>query len=255
MPGRKPVREAIRDQADRIEVVFVQDGLKSPELGRLISDCRRLGITIKNVPKAFLDRSLSEQDQTSRQNHQGILARLSAVQHVPLEDLLQETLDAPLPVTIALDGVLDPGNVGVLARTLYALGGGGLIIPKHGSAALGAGAVRSSAGALLKLPVCRPVNLGRTLEACAEENFCICLAEAAGLAGDSDKDASENVFVSPPLLPLVLVLGSEEKGVRPGVQKRCQKRIHIPLARDFDSLNVAQAGAIILALLNKSFRF
>ena len=159
-----------------------------------------------------------------------------------LEHIFAAVEQAPLPIILALDQVQDPGNVGTLCRTLYALGGAGIILPRHNSAYLGPAARRSAAGALEHLPVARVTNLGHALDS----------AEEAGLtiygAGGQNGPASVDAFAEPVRLPAVLVLGNEEKGLRPGIVKRCAHMLRIPLARSFDSLNVAQAGAILLGL-------
>ena len=148
----------------------------------------------------------------------------------------------PAGLIVVLDGVQDPGNVGTLCRTLYALGGAGIILPRHNSAYLGPAARRSAAGALEHLPVTRVTNLGHALDS----------AEEAGLmiygAGGQNGPVSVDAFTEAMRLPAVLVLGNEEKGLRPGIVKRCAHMLRIPLARPFDSLNVAQAGAVLLGL-------
>ena len=151
----------------------------------------------------------------------------------------------PWPIRVwwpAFDQVQDPGNVGTLCRTLYARGGAGIILPRHNSAYLGPAARRSAAGALEHLPVTRVTNLGHALDS----------AEEAGLtiygAGGQSAPNSVNAFTETMHLPAVLVLGNEEKGLRPGTVKRCAHMLRIPLARSFDSLNVAQAGGILLGL-------
>ena len=149
---------------------------------------------------------------------------------------------APLPLLLALDQVQDPGNVGTLCRTLYALGGAGLLLPRHNSAYLGPAARRAAAGALEHLPVAQVTNLAHALDSAEEAGLTI--YGAGGAPGHNSLDA----FADGMRLPAVLVLGNEDKGLRPGVAKRCAHMLRIPLARPFDSLNVAQAGAVLLGL-------
>jgi len=149
-----------------------------------------------------------------------------------------------LPLILALDQVQDTGNVGALARSLYALGGAGLILPRHNGAYLGSGARRAAAGALERLPVSRVINLGRALDEAANSGFAVYAADMAKAASDRE---SVSAFAEPLILPAVLALGSEERGLRPLVRKRCRCSLHIPMLRDFDSLNVAQAGGMLLA--------
>ncbi|MDR0466191.1 MAG: RNA methyltransferase, partial [Deltaproteobacteria bacterium] len=144
-----------------------------------------------------------------------------------------------LPLILALDQIQDTGNIGALARSLYALGGTGLIVPRHNGAYLGPGAMRASAGALNDLPVCKAANLGRALEEAREAGVRV---YGAALAPDG-----ANALTAAMRTPAVLVLGNEQKGIRPGVVKHCDELLHIPMQRGFDSLNVAQAGAMLLA--------
>ena len=148
------------------------------------------------------------------------------------------------PRLIALDQVQDPGNVGTLARTLYAMGGAGLVLPKHNSAFLGPGARRSAAGALERLPVAQVVNLARAVDDASEQGFFT-------FAARKTEQSMDPIRQSLPL-PALLVLGSEEKGIRPNVARRCAGTLGIPFLREFDSLNVAQAGAVLITCFSRS---
>lgn len=185
--------------------------------------------------------------QSSHSSHQGVIARVFDAGFAEFGDILRDAPDAPLPLIVALDQVQDPGNVGTLARTLYALGAAGLVVVRHGGAALGGAAARAAAGALEKLPVAKVTNLARTLDEADEAGYTI--YAAGGAAPDTDgKPGSgpRNPFTEPLRTPAVLVLGNEDTGIRPNVAKRCHFTLSIPMARDFDSLNVAQAGAILV---------
>lgn len=189
----------------------------------------------------------SRPSHPSRPSHQGVIARVFDAGFADLGDILRDAPDAPLPLIVALDQVQDPGNVGTLARTLYALGAAGLVVVRHGGAALGGAAARAAAGALEKLPVAKVTNLARALDEADEAGYTI--YAAGGAAPDTDgKPGSgpRNPFTEPLRTPAVLVLGNEDTGIRPNVAKRCHFTLAIPMARDFDSLNVAQAGAILV---------
>lgn len=234
LPGRKPVRELLEQQPAALDDVLLRQGLKGADVDAIVRAATAAGVRYHFVPVADLDRLFPG-------NHQGVLARLAAARLVGLDEVLAAARQAPLPVALALDRVQDPGNVGTLARTLYALGGGGLIVPRHEGARLGAGAAKASAGTLAKLPVAKVANLARALETAAEAGFLV-----AGAAADPE---AQNALTARPDFPLILVLGNEDEGIRPGVLKRCQVRYRIPQARPLDSLNVAQAGAILLGRL------
>ncbi len=232
--GRKPVEELLRDKPGSVDMVNLKKGPQDIKCRRIVGKCKDLGIRYKFIEGSSLDRLFGG-------NHQGVVAQVAALEYMDLDKLLATTKDAPLPLILALDRVQDTGNVGAIARTLWGLGGAGLIVPQHEGAYLGAGALKASAGALTRLPVARAVNMARMLEKAISEGFTVYCAH--------DCEGAMNAF-SPDLslsLPAVLVLGNEEKGVRPGVVKQCDISLSIPLKREFDSLNVAQAGAILIA--------
>ncbi len=240
LPGLKPVLELLRETPERVDSVVCRKGARSPEILEIQKLCRQNRIHYSLVEPQALDRLCRQGGEVA--HHQGVAARLSCLSTVPLEKFLDEALSAPVPLVIALDQVKDPGNVGTLARTMYALGAAGLLLPEHNSAYLGPAALRSSAGALSSLPVSRATNLARALDEAEERGF------AVYGTGQRPEGPSLNPFSEGLQLPAVLVLGSEEKGLRPGVAKRCSRWVNIPFRRSFDSLNVAQAGGILLAL-------
>jgi 23S rRNA (guanosine2251-2'-O)-methyltransferase len=231
--------ELVSSEPERVDMVFIRKGGRSQAVSQIIDICRKQGVRYRFTDSTKLDELFPG-------NHQGVLARVFEPGFVELDDLLEAVADAPLPVAVALDQVQDPGNAGALARTLYALGGAGLIVPKDRSAYLGAAARKVSAGALAKLPTARVVNLARALDECADRGFPVYCAAMDEKAHDA--------FTAKYDMPLVLVLGGEEKGVRPNVAKRCGRTVQVPLAREFESLNVAQAGAALLTLMARQAR-
>ncbi len=238
-PGIKPVTELLEQTPEKLDAVFVRKGRKGKETDLILDLCREKGVRFSLVDDAYLDRLWAGR-------HQGVIARLFATGFTDLDDLLAQAPDAPLPLIVALDQVQDPGNAGALARTLYALGGAGLIVPRHNGVYLGAAAARIAAGALDKLPVAKVANLAQALDAALDAGYLVYGADSATPAKDAGAPAA-NVFSLSPILPAVLVLGSEEAGLRPIIRKRCSSLLSIPFAREFDSLNVAQAGAVILS--------
>lgn len=244
LPGLKPVLELVISAPERIDQVFIRKSPSSGELQELVRQCRQCGVRFTFVDTPALDRlcGVPRRGGTTIA-HQGVAARLAAAGFTPLETLLAQLPDAPLPLLVALDNVQDPGNVGTLCRTLYALGGAGLIVPRHNSAYLGPAARRAAAGALERLPVARVTNLARALDSAEEAGLTI-----YGTGCADGADSALNAFTTPLRMPAVVVLGNEDTGLRPGVRKRCHSVLHIPLARHFDSLNVAQAGAVLLGL-------
>jgi len=230
--GNKPVKELLVDNPSRVDFVALRMGRRDGAAEEIIELCRTQKVPFKTVSDKDLDRMY-------RGNHQGVAARCAALEYVELADLLENASEAPLPLVVILDQVQDTGNVGVLARTLYAMGGAGLVVCQHHGAYLGAGAMRSSAGALNKLPVAKAGNLANALKDCVNYDFTVYLAQMA-------PDAM-NAYEAELETPAVLVLGNEEKGIRPGVAKFGHHSLYVPFQREFDSLNVAQAGAILVS--------
>lgn len=235
-PGIKPVTELLLRDPAKIDAVFLRKGRKGKDTDRIIDLCRESGVRFSLVDDAFLDRLW-------KGRHQGVIARLFSGGFTDIAAILETAADQPMPLILALDQVQDPGNAGALARTMYALGGAGIVVPKHNGVYLGAAAARVAAGALDKLPVAKVANLAQALDEALDAGFTVYGAE---MNAAQDGGARENVFSFTPRLPAVLVLGSEEGGLRPIIRKRCASFITIPFAREFDSLNVAQAGAILI---------
>lgn len=246
LPGIKPVLELLSRDPGRIDLVYCRKGLHSREALEAQNLCRRNGLRFSLMEQAALDRLCRDAQRGQHAvSHQGIVARLSMSAFCSLDDLLSLAASAPLPVVLALDQVQDPGNAGTLARTLYILGGAGIILPLHNAARLGPAAHKAAAGALEHLPLARVANLGHALDRAEEAGFAV---YGTGCGGKSAVRPTRDAFAETLRLPAVLALGNEQKGLRPGIAKRCACLLRIPQARAFDSFNVAQAGAILLGL-------
>lgn len=228
IPGRKPVLELISTAAERIDLVLIKKPVPG-DLRQIIEKCKQSKVRFRLTPGQELDRLGS--------GHQGVIARIRSTRNVQPEDIYAGAADYSFPVILALDQVQDPGNLGSLARTMAAFGGAGLITPKDRSAHLGPGAMKSSAGAITRIDMAQVTNLARSLDMAGDQGFWIYGAVMR---------EGKNLFEASFNYPAVLVLGGEEKGIRPNVLKRCHEKIHIPMPGGFDSLNVAQAGAVIL---------
>ncbi len=238
LPGIKPVLELLEAEPHRVDTLFMKRGLHSADTKRMLEICRAHDIRFSLMDIGALNGMCKAQ-------HQGVIARLGAVKRATLAQLWDNITSAPLPLIIALDSVQDPGNVGSIARTLYGLGGAGLILPKHNSAYLGDAAKKAAAGALEHLPIVTVSNLGHALDEAEEMDIAV-LGTGIKTQGNSF-----NAFEQSFPLPAVLVLGNEGKGLRPGIAKRCGQMVFIPMLNHFDSLNVAQAGAILMGLIAK----
>ncbi len=258
--GIKPLQELLENSPQRIEWVQIRKGQKNMNTSRILDLCTEHSIRFSLVDDIAFKRILPQ----SQANTQGVIAKLKEVKSQSFEDMLIDANSVPLPLIVALDSVQDPGNVGTLARTLYALGGAGLVMPIHNSASLSVGAKKSAAGALDLIPVSRVTNLARSLEEAADAGYTIYSTALTKNENEqrehttkaTKKQANilaQNPFVDKLQFPAILVLGGEEKGVRPLVHSKCDYSLLIPMQRNFDSLNVAQAGAILIAAFLKNY--
>lgn len=242
LPGFKPVLELLRNSPDRIAKLYCKMDLR--EFGYLAELASKANIPVELVSQRDLDLMCKDANHIAA--HQGVAAMLASSREISFSELLQKASSAPLPLVLALDQIKDPGNLGTLARTAWALGAGGIVIPEHESAKPGPAAWKSSAGALELIPLCEVTNLAKALDAAEEAGFAIYGTTCSD--NSPRKTAILDAFHLEWKFPAVLALGSESKGLRPGVQKRCNWFLRIPFARSFDSLNIAQAGAILLGL-------
>lgn len=236
LSGIKPVLDLIEKEPQKIDTIFLQQGLCSKEYQKILDLCRQTNIRFIHTHTNILNRLCLT-------NHQGIVARLFESGFVELEDLFNKTQQAPLPLIVVLDQIQDPGNAGTIIRTLYALGGVGIIIPKHNGVFLGPDARRAAVGCLEQLPISKATNLSRVLEQADKKGFHI--------YGSSIEKDSKNVFETQLEFPALLVLGSEKSGVRLQLKKRCHTILHIPMVREVNSLNVAQAGGILISCFSR----
>ncbi len=263
--GIKPLKELLELAPTRIEWVYLRKGQKNLDTQKILDLCSEHDIRFSLINEDEIKRILPSKYKI---NIQGAFAKLKEVSTMAYEDMLINATNAPLPLIIALDSVQDPGNIGTLARSLYALGGAGLVLPIHNSANLGIGAKKSAAGALDFLPVSKVTNLARALDDAKQAGYVIYSThikenftenEEENNLEDINKAKQKtfdkknqdiplvNPFFDNLQLPAVLVLGAEDKGIRPNVHKRCDFTLKIPMLRDFDSLNVAQAGGILIS--------
>lgn len=145
--------ELLEREPERIDAVLVRKGKRSQDTDRILDLCRTAKVRFTLADAQSLDRLCPA-------GHQGVVARLFEAGFTEFADLLTDATDAPLPLILVLDQVQGPrATPGTLARTLYAMGGAGLVIPRHNGTFLGAGARRAAAGALERLPVAKVMNI------------------------------------------------------------------------------------------------
>jgi 23S rRNA (guanosine2251-2'-O)-methyltransferase len=228
--GIRPVIEAIKSGKE-IEKIIIQKGLRGEGFYQLHSFIRELEIPFQIVPVEKLNR-------TTRQNHQGIIAYLSEISYQKLDYIIPFIYEqAKIPLMLVLDRITDVRNLGAIARTAECAGVDGLLIPSKGSAQVNADAIKTSAGALYKLPVCRCQDLKESLLFMKHSGLRIFAAtEKSGI------EYTKTDFTK----PLALVMGSEEDGVSAEYIRMADELIAIPLMGEIASLNVSVAVGILL---------
>jgi 23S rRNA (guanosine2251-2'-O)-methyltransferase len=197
------------------------------------------GIPMIEAGRAELDRL------TGGSVHQGLALKVRPYDYAAAEDLTERARAAGVPpLIVALDGVTDPRNLGAVARSVAAFGGHGVLVPARRSARVTAGAWKASAGALARVPVAQVPNLTRALAACQQEGLFVVGLDAAG--------ATTVAGLAVAGAPLVLVVGSEGRGLSRLVAERCDVLARIPMAADTESLNAGVAAGIALHAVAES---
>ena len=228
--GRQAVRVALEN--DRaVHRVYISRDARGADVRRLKALASRVGVPFQFVPAAKLNQLAGGTD------HQGMVAVVAATSYLELETLLAGLPDDGPVTLVALDRIQNPHNLGLVIRTAVAAGAAGVVVPNRDAAPVDDVVVRSSAGLVLRLPPTRVANLDRALERLKAAGFWIYGLEAKATASVFDVSW-------PPRR--VLVLGNEHEGLRPGVRKRCDELVSIPLAPGVASLNVAVAAGVAL---------
>jgi len=228
--GIRAIIEAI-EAGKEIDRLYVKKDLSSDLSRNLLDVAREHGISVQRVPVERINR-------ITRKNHQGAVAMLAAVTYYRLDQLVPMLFEqGDNPFVVVLDGVTDVRNFGAIARTCDCAGVNAIVLPERGSVSVGADAVKTSAGALNYVPVCRERNLVDAIRFLKDTGFVI--------VGTSDKNACNYTDVDY-TVPVAIVLGSEDKGISSEVMRLCDRRVVIPEFGHINSLNVSVAGGIIM---------
>lgn len=231
--GIHPVSALVEQSHRSINELYVVKGRPNPKIQDIIDRCRTLGIKIRFENSLTI---IGESGGTV--NHQGIAVRTRATETVSEEEFLANIHkgDNP-PFLLALDSIQDPHNMGAILRSAAAAGVNGVILPKDRSAPLGGTTAKIAAGALAHLDICVVTNLAIFLQKLQQENI--------WLYG-TVKEGGTSVFKTDLSGPACLVIGNEEKGLRPLVAKQCDFKVTIPMQGSLDSLNASVAAGIAL---------
>ncbi len=228
--GIRPVVEAI-ESGKHIEKIYIKKGAEGQLMMELRDLCYRHKLRVQEVPIEKLARL------ARKGNHQGVVAQISQIEYVTVDDILERVPEDETPLIVVFDGVTDVRNFGGIARSAECAGAHGLITPLKNSAPVNAEAMKSSAGALSAIPVSRVGSIRTTLIELQGEGFQIVAATEKSRKLIYDADFRR---------PTALVMGSEDKGISKEVLKLCDEQLAIPLIGHIESLNVSAAAAIML---------
>ncbi len=237
--GRNPVVECLRAGVPAT-ALYVALGTEADErLTESVSRAADLGIAILEVPRSDLDK------MTTNHLHQGIALQVPPYNYAHPDDLLTTALQTPPALLVALDNISDPRNLGAIVRSVAAFGGHGVLIPQRRSASVTAVAWRTSAGAAARIPVARATNLTRALKSWADRGVRVVGLDAGGDTVLDDLDGTD---------PIVVVVGSEGKGLSRLVRQNCEQVVSIPMAGHTESLNASVAAGVVLAEITRQRR-
>lgn len=228
--GIRPVIEAIKAGKD-VEKILIQQGLTGELFNELKNILKESKIPFQYVPVEKLTR-------VTGKNHQGVIAFVSPVTYQSVENIIPSLYESgKTPLLLILDRITDVRNFGAITRTAECAGVNAIIIPSRGAAQINADALKTSAGALFKIPICRSENLKHTIDFLKE----------SGLQIVSCTEKTNTYYYEVNFkLPTAIVMGSEEDGISEEYLKRSDFKTKIPLIGEIESLNVSVATGIIL---------
>lgn len=230
--GRHAVTAALEGEGG-INKVWAMENLRPPTLLPTLRELAKAkGAIVQVLSRDAMD------SLTGGATHQGVACALSAVPFVDLDELIVKAVAQEHPALVVLDGLEDPHNVGAILRTAEAFGFAGAAIPNRRAVGLTPTVAKAAAGALARLPVARVANVAQALKKLSEEGFWLIGADGEGEVDLWDADLTK---------PLVLVIGSEGRGLGRLVGERCDQRLRIPMAEGPESLNASVAAGVIMA--------
>jgi len=230
--GINPLLEVLRSQKEGIEKVVIAHGRGGAAIQKILNLTEKRLIPVEFRERSYLDR------QAGHKFHQGVIGFCETLDYVSVDDVIvNRHVDFTNNLILILDGITDPQNLGSLIRAAHYFGANGVIIPEDRSAAVTATVVKASAGATHYIPIAMVVNLSNTIEYLKEKGFWIYGTYPA---------SGRNVGLIDYNGHIGLVMGSEGKGMRPLIKKKCDFLLSIPAFGRIDSLNVSVAAGIIL---------
>ena len=227
--GIRAVIEAINSSKD-IDKVFIQTGLKGKLIGQLESLIRKNKINFSYVPTQKLDR-------LSKKNHQGVIARIAPIKFYTLDSFSEVLEKSNNPFVLILDQINDVRNFGAIIRTAEISGVDGIIIQNSSSAPVNSDTIKTSAGAIFNIPICKVNHIKDAIYHLQSMNISIISA--------SEK-SEKNIYDVDLKVPLAIIMGSEQKGINKSVINLSNESVKLPMYGKIESLNVSVACGIFL---------
>lgn len=228
--GIRAVIEAIQ-AGKEIDKILMRRDMTSELSRELYAALENRQVPLQNVP-------LEKLNKMTMKNHQGVIAFISPVAYQRIEDIIPSIYEAGrMPFVVVLDGITDVRNFGAIARTCECAGVDAIVIPTKGGASISADAVKTSAGALLSIPVCREENLGNAIKFLSSSGLKVIAASEKTTSSYTQVAMSE---------PIAIIMGAEDEGVSPEHLRLCEEIVSIPMLGSIDSLNVSVATGVLL---------
>ena len=231
LAGRNAVFEAIK-AGRSIEKIYVQKGASGGSLPAILRMAQKMRIQVQQTDREKLDEMSSE-------NHQGIIAVVSAAEYASVEDIIQRAKDAQeAPFILVCESIQDPHNLGAMIRTAEACGVHGLVISKHHAVGLSDAVAKTAAGALEYMPVAKVSSVAKFIDELKKEGFWIVCADMDG----------QSMYEADLTGPTALIIGGEHEGITRLVKEKADHVIRIPMRGTVNSLNASVAAGVLMSI-------
>lgn len=228
--GRNPIEEALTNEAERIEKIYVRDTLRDSQIPKIFDLASQYRIPISHVPGSKLYQLVGDV------NDQGVVALMSKVTYQDFGTWLDSIDTSTYPAVLLLDEIEDPGNFGAMLRTAAAAGISAVLVPKHRQAPVNATVYKTSAGTAGRIPIVRAGNLNQSIMKLKDEGFWI---------GGLDMDGDQELWDLEIDRPLAFVVGNEGSGISQKTLEHCDYRFRIPMENNVESLNASVSAALM----------
>ena len=235
--GVSPVLELLRSNSRKIEKILIADGAREKRIQEIRDAAKQNGVIVQKTPRENLLKYVA-----ADANHQGVVALTAAANYTDADELLAEIAAKENSLTLILDGVEDPRNLGAILRVAECAGADGVFIPEHRAVGLTETVVKTSAGATEYVKIAKVKNLNRLIEDLKKHNIWVVGTSAEAATDYTDWDWTTKS---------ALILGGEGKGLHRLVAENCDALVKIPMRGKIESLNVSVACGVVLFEANR----